>query len=412
MASVTLESLPVELIEEIVAWLDFHDHCALRLTGRTISVKSFNAAIRKYFLSKKLEIAEAPLEQFVGVTQPGRFGLWVQDLTLYATPSQSYVDDEDTGELLPINPRIIELLAQGFENIRDNSPHDEPLSITLRILGKGVKRNAAARVFRVTMAALRSTGLPIRSLDAFAEDYSHRRGDFCGFPFNEIPEGLLGGSGADLSRLATTFQSCKKIGLSLTHYITEFDPESIREFNLAREQEFCLPPSYEEARENVRSLCDLLNMCTATLEELHLVWEQYRSYYRTAGVNEELYFFRGVAASCRFPNLKSCTLQNLRAFEATVLAFFRQHTGLVHLDLQYMYVKGGFDDLFKLLCTVMPGLIYLRLRGLYSSAGTIYFLNEPSENRLKHRVGSPSPGIVRTGADARRPVITRATRRR
>ncbi|BCS09982.1 hypothetical protein ALUC_30799A [Aspergillus luchuensis] len=53
MASVTLESLPVELIEEIVAWLDFHDHCALRLTGRTISVKSSNAAFRNYFLSRK-----------------------------------------------------------------------------------------------------------------------------------------------------------------------------------------------------------------------------------------------------------------------------------------------------------------------------------------------------------------------
>ncbi|KAL3257473.1 hypothetical protein ABHI18_006804 [Aspergillus niger] len=409
MASLTLESLPVELVEEIVAWLDFHDHCALRLTGRSVSVKSTNAAFRNYFLSKKLELAEAPLEQFVGVTQPGRFGLWVQDLTLYAPAAPPTSEDACNGRVIASSPRLTELLAQGFRNIRDSSLHEENLSITLKVQGNGIKRNVAAQVFRIAMSALRSTGLPIRSLEAFAEGYSHRRGGFCSFPFNEIPEGLLGGSSADLSRLATTFQSCKKIGLSLAHYINKVDSESVREFNLVREEGFDLPPSYEEARENVRSLCDLLNMCTATLEELHLVWE-YNSFYRTAGVNEELYFFHGVAASCQFPNLKKCTMQNLRIAEATLLAFFRQHTGLVHLDLQYIYVKGGFDGLFEHLSTAMSDLIYLRLRGLYSSTGTLYFLDEPPENRLRNPRGYPRPGIVRRGPDARRPVVTRATR--
>ncbi|GKZ70650.1 hypothetical protein AnigIFM50267_006310 [Aspergillus niger] len=220
MASLTLESLPVELVEEIVAWLEFHDHCALRLTGRSVSVKSSNAAFRKYFLSKKLEIAEAPLEQFVSVTQPGRFGLWVQDLTLFASIALH-------AEVPPASPKVFELLAQAFQNIRNDSPHNEPLSITLKVFGNGYLKAAADTVFQVTMP---------------------------------------------------------------------------RESPLRPDNLFELPPSYEEARENTRSLPHLLNLCP-TLEELHLVWE-YDDFEETAGVREELYFFERVVASCQFQGLK------------------------------------------------------------------------------------------------------------
>ncbi|PYH64778.1 uncharacterized protein BO88DRAFT_373599 [Aspergillus vadensis CBS 113365] len=407
MASVTLESLPVELIEEIVAWLDFHDHCALRLTGRTISVKSSNAAFRNYFLSKKLEVAEAPLEQFVGITQPGRFGLWVQDLTLYAPPSQSYVEDEDTGELFPINPRIIELLAQGFENIRDNSPHDEPLSITLRILGEGVKRNAAARVFRVTLSALRSTGLSVLSLDGFADGFYHRPVGHGSFPISEFPEALYGGSTADLNRLATTFHTCRKIRLGLAHDIYKFDSESVREFNFSRNRLFELPPSYEEARESTRSLSEFLNLCAPTLEELHLSWES-DPFEDTAGVVENTYFFRRVQESCRFSILKRCTLCHLHMSEATLLAFFHPLTRLEYIRLDYISIDGEYDEFFRLLSTTMPELNYLRLQSMFDATGVLRYPGEPRENRIPRPKNILRfPGIIRTGADARRLVVGR-----
>ncbi|OJZ88049.1 hypothetical protein ASPFODRAFT_43671 [Aspergillus luchuensis CBS 106.47] len=405
MASVTLESLPVELIEEIVAWLDFHDHCALRLTGRTISVKSSNAAFRNYFLSKKVEIAEASLEHFVGVTQPGRFGLWIQDLTLYATPSQSYVDDEDTGELLPINPRMIELLAQGFANIHNNSPHDEPLSITLKVLGDSYLGALADRVFQVTMSALKSSGLPIRSLDAFADGYSHTYGGRCSFPFGEIPEAVFGGSTADLTRLAAAFQPCKKIGLSLAHHIHKIDFLRTQELSSMPEYEFELPPSYEEARENTRSLARLLSLCP-TLEELHLAWE-YDDFEETAGVREELYFFDRVVESCQFQGLKKCTLYDIRMSEATLMTFFRQLTRLVHLDLELIHIDGHSDGLFRLLSTAMPELNYLRLQSLYSSSGTIYFPHEARDNLVRFPLSRSAQRLIRRGVDARRPVITK-----
>ncbi|TPR01847.1 Got1/Sft2-like family protein [Aspergillus niger] len=392
MASLTLESLPVELVEEIVAWLDFHDHCALRLTGRSVSVKSSKAAFRKYFLSKKLEIAEAPLEQFVSVTQPGRFGLWVQDLTLFASIALH-------AEVPPASPKVFELLAQAFQNIRNDSPHNEPLSITLKVFGDGYLKAAADTVFQVTMSALRRSGLPIRAFNAFAEGYSHTYGGRCSFPFSEIPDALFGGSTADLTRLATAFQPCKKIGLSLAHYIHNLDYIRPRESPLRPDNLFELPPSYEEARENTRSLPHLLNLCP-TLEELHLVWE-YDDFEETAGVREELYFFERVVASCQFQGLKKCTLSDIRMSEATLMTFFRQLTRLVHLDLTSIYLDGNFDGLFRLLSTAMPELNYLHLRSLYSSSGTVRFLHEPRNNICDQerpacsqclRIGQECPG--------------------
>ncbi|XRM41527.1 hypothetical protein ABZX51_004789 [Aspergillus tubingensis] len=357
MASVTLESLPVELIEEIVAWLDFHAHCALRLTGRTISVKSSNATFRNYFLSKKLEIAEAPLEQFVGVTQPGRFGLWVQDLILYTSIALH------TEEVPPVSPRVFELLVQGFANIHNNSPHDEPLSITLKVFGDGYLGALTDRVFQVTMSALKSSGLPLRSLDAFADGYSHTYGGRCSFPFGEIPA-VFGGSTADLTRLAAAFQPCKKIGLSLAHHIHKIDFLRPRGSPSRPGDDFELPPSYEEARENTRSLAHLLNLCP-TLEELHLVWE-YDDFDETAGL-----------------------------------------TRLVRLDLKLIHVDGHFDGLFRLLSTAMPELNYLRLQYLYSSSGTIYFPHEPRDNFVRSPLSRSAQRLIRRGVDARRPVITK-----
>ncbi|RAK93406.1 hypothetical protein BO79DRAFT_267520 [Aspergillus costaricaensis CBS 115574] len=402
MVSLTFESLPVELVEEVVSRLDLHDLCALRLTGRTVSSKSSNATFRNYFLSKKLEIAEAPLENFALVTKPGRFGLWIQHLTLYAITK-----DDDTGGISLASPRVIELLAQGFLNIRDNSPHGGPLSITLKIIGDGYMRDFAAPVFNVTLSALRGTGLPIRSLDAFAEGYSHNHGGFCSIPFSEITGAFSGAGAADLHSLAKTFQPCTKLCLSLAHHIHTIDSDSIRELHNDNEDEdFELPPSYEEARVNTQKLCDLVGLCP-TLQELYLVWE-YDDFEETAGVREELYFFSRLAESCQFPSLRQCTLHNIRMSEEALLTFFRQLTRLVYLRLEYVSVEGEFDDLFRLLSTSMPELNYLHLRGLYSSSGTLRFLNEHPENRLRHPTGRAPPGIIRRGSDARRLVVARA----
>ncbi|RAL01807.1 uncharacterized protein BO80DRAFT_424183 [Aspergillus ibericus CBS 121593] len=396
MASVTLEGLPAELIEAIVSCLDFQDICALRLTTRTVSFKSTNATFRTYFSSKKLQITPASLEQFVRVTQPGQLGLWLQQLTLYdfldQTIGQTRTEDPDD------TLQLSQLLAQGMENIRDRAPHGGRLSISLQIQGSDpagllyADREATTKLFHVVMSALGSTGLPIQSLDLFADAYDHHHGSWCSLGFSEITTALSRGTAG----LSTSLRQCKKLCLSMGHCLRGFDFDT----------ETRLPLTYDEARQNTRSLCDLLNLCP-TLEELHLVWE-YDDVEETSAVVEELLFFNRIAEVCEFLILKKCTLKRIRASETGVLSFFRKIPGLVYLSIDGMdlYGEGRFDCLLELLSTAMPQLDSLRLRGLISELGTVEFPEEPRKNWWKEK-SHPFYGIMRRGPDARRPVVGR-----
>ncbi|PYI07874.1 hypothetical protein BO78DRAFT_442362 [Aspergillus sclerotiicarbonarius CBS 121057] len=391
MAPRNLEGLPVELIEAIVGWLDFQDICALRLTGRTVSFKSTNATFRSYFSSKKLQITQASLEQFVRVTRPGQLGLWLQRLTLYdiwdPEPGDTRAEDSDA------TLKATQLLAQGMENIRDRSPHGGQLSISLQIQpGGDGRREATPEVFHVVMSALGSTGLPVQSLDVFADAYYHHHGSWCSLGFSEITAAFSRGTAV----LSTSFRQCKKLCLSMGHCLRGFDFDS----------ETRLPLTYDKARQNTRSLCDLLNLCP-TLEELHLVWE-YDDVEETSGVVEESLFFNRVAESCEFPSLKKCTLKRTRVSETGLLSFFRKVPGLVHLSIDGMdlYGEGEFDGLFNLLSTAMPDLDSLHLRDLYTDVGAVQFPEEPRKNWWKEKF-RPYYGIIRKGPEARRPVVGR-----
>lgn len=82
MASLSLDDVPVELIETTVNLLDFQHLCALRLTAHNIAEKSSSGKFRKYLEPKKQRIAKAPLEEFSRCTQPGHMGCLLQKLTL------------------------------------------------------------------------------------------------------------------------------------------------------------------------------------------------------------------------------------------------------------------------------------------------------------------------------------------
>ncbi|RAL01127.1 uncharacterized protein BO80DRAFT_70524 [Aspergillus ibericus CBS 121593] len=395
MVSLTLEGLPVELIEAIVGLLDFQDICALRLAGRTVSFKSSNATFRTYFSSKKLQITETSLKRFVHVTQPGQLGLWLQRLTMYdiLDPDTEDAKAEDSDTTI----KAAQLLTQAMENIRDRSPHGGRLSISLQIHGRNFKRKPSAKVFQMVTSALGSSKLPVHSFDVFADAYQHTWGSWCSLGFSELTTALSRGT-ADLS---TSFQLCKKLCLSLGHCIhaVNFDNP---------DWDLQLPLTHDMAQQNTKSLCCFLNLCPA-LEELHLVWE-YDDFLETAATMEELKFFNKMAVFCEFSNLKKCTLKDLRMSETALLTFFRKVPGLVHLSIDGLdlYEGEGFDGLFNLLSTTMPYLDFLRLRGLGSLSGTVHFPDEPLENLWIER-SRPPPGVIRRGADARRLVTGRTS---
>lgn len=381
MAPLSLNSLPVEVIEAIVNLLDFQDICALRLTARNVSSKSSNGTFRTYFTSKKLQITRAPLEQFVRVTQSGQLGRLLQRLTLYDNAVSETGDSHADFD-------AAKLLAQGMENMRNQAPHGCLLSLSLSLNGiehatPEENRDAAANLFQVAMSALGSSILPVRSLDTFADFCRHGYYSRCSLACGEITAAL---SKADFS---TSFKQCTKLCLSLSHCLRDIDQEEWRS-----------PLSFDEARRHTRSICDFVNLFSK-LEELHLVWE-YEDLEETDAIVEEMHFFNRVAVSCEFPCLKKCTLQNIRTSETALLSFF-QKVQLVHLSMEIIYLDGEFDSLFHCLSTSMPDLDYLHLQQLYPDSGTLYFPGEPSFAKGRRKMGPLA--LTRTGPNARRLVI-------
>ncbi|OJJ97693.1 hypothetical protein ASPACDRAFT_45790 [Aspergillus aculeatus ATCC 16872] len=291
-----METLPTELVDTIVSWLDLRDVCALRLTG------------------------QAALEQLVRFTQPGQVGLWLQRLTLYDCIERTEQSDSDFD--------ATELLAQAFANIRDRPASHRgnqlSLSISLEVDNFSTwDRDVTARVFHATISAIARTEIPIQELDIFGDAYLHDhhfKNGQCSLAFSDIALALS----RHRTPLATSLRNCTKFCLSLGHSTRGFNFEcSVRDLRL--------PLTANEARQNIQSLCDLLTMCPF-LEELHLVWED-DDFEETDACREEREFFNQIGISCAFADLKRYELQDLDASENPIMTFFRRSPRLLELTL-------------------------------------------------------------------------------
>ncbi|KAB8236591.1 uncharacterized protein BDW43DRAFT_267241, partial [Aspergillus alliaceus] len=385
MAPLTFDSIPIELIETIIGFLEFQDLCALRLTAHSISAKSSNGQFRENLKSKKLHIAKDPLEDFARFTQPGQVGCLLQQLTLY---DYAVANPGDSDRCL----NAAKLLVRGMENLRNNTTHGCLVSLSLSLHGLMDSEpkeayDAAAKLFELVMLALSSSKLPVRMLDIFAKDFPSG----CALACGEIMAIM------EKTDLSFSFRECKKLSMSLSHCLHNID------------EEWRSPLSFGKAREHTRFICDFVNMFPV-LEELHLAWEYQDLDYSNA-LEEEEHFFNRIAYSCGFPSLKKCTLQNIRTSAASLLLFLR-NVQLVGLSMEQVRLASGkFESIFHHLSTSKPNLEYLHLHQLVHDAGTVYF-NTPSERRFPPGRGGNNRrnlgpiSITRMGADARTLVET------
>ncbi|KAE8148860.1 hypothetical protein BDV25DRAFT_168182 [Aspergillus avenaceus] len=315
MATLTLNSLPMELVETVINFLDFQDLCALRLTAHGISAKSSNGRFRQNLKSKKLHIAQAPLEDFAHFTQPGQVGCVLQHLTL----SDFGVANESDKCL-----EAAKLLVQGMENLRQNTSHGGLVSLSLSLhepIDSELEEaeHATAKLFDLVMLALGNSKLPVQIVDIFAKCFPIR----CALACGEIMALM---EKADLS---STFRECKELCLSLSHWLRDID------------EHYESPLSFDQARDHTRLICDFVNMFPV-LEELHLAWVYYDLAY-TDAIQEEEHFFNRIANSCPFPLLKKCTFDNIRTTEAALLQFLK-NVQLASLSMERVYLGGRDPD--------------------------------------------------------------------
>ncbi|KNG84346.1 hypothetical protein ANOM_009492 [Aspergillus nomiae NRRL 13137] len=345
MAPLTLDSLPMELIETVVNFLDFQDICALRLTAHGISAKSSNGRFRQNLKSKKLHIAQAPLEDFAHFTQPGQVGCVLQHLTL---------SDFGVANASDKCLEAAKLLVQGMENLRQNTSHGGLVSLSLslhELIDSELEEaeHATAKLFDLVMLALSNSKLSVQIVDIFAKCFPIR----CALACGEIMAVM---EKADLS---STFRECKELCLSLSHWLRDLD------------EHYESPLSFDQARDHTRFICDFVNMFPV-LEELHLAWVYYDLAY-TDAIQEEEHFFNRIANSCPFPLLKKCTFHNIRTTEAALLQFLK-NVQLVSLSMENVYLASGrFESIFHHLSTSQPNLEYLHLHQLVHDPSTVYF---------------------------------------
>ncbi|KAE8402490.1 hypothetical protein BDV37DRAFT_284625 [Aspergillus pseudonomiae] len=314
MAPLTLDSLPMELIETVINFLDFQDLCALRLTAHGISAKSSNGRFRQNLKSKRLHIAQAPLEDFAHFTQPGQVGCALQHLTL---------SDFGVANASDKCLEAAKLLVQGMENLRQNTSHGGLVSLSLSLhepIDSELEEaeHATAKLFDLVMLALSNSKLSVQIVDIFAKCFPIR----CALACGEIMAVM---EKADLS---STFRECKELCLSLSHWLRDLD------------EHYESPLSFDQARDHTRCICDFVNMFPV-LEELHLAWVYYDLAY-TDAIQEEEHFFNRIANSCPFPLLKKCTFHNIRTTEAALLQFLK-NVQLASLSMENVYLVSGRD---------------------------------------------------------------------
>ncbi|KAI5359823.1 hypothetical protein Slin15195_G116840 [Septoria linicola] len=77
-----LDDLPAELVENIVHCMTLHEICALRLANRSIASKASQDHFRSFYRSKRVDIDERGLKDFVVVTANAGMGCLIDDFTL------------------------------------------------------------------------------------------------------------------------------------------------------------------------------------------------------------------------------------------------------------------------------------------------------------------------------------------
>jgi hypothetical protein len=166
-----LEDLPVEMVEQIVTSLGYHDIAALRLTSRIIESKTSQGSFTAYFKHKNIELTMESLQTFERMTREDRMGRFLRHCTINGIARTEEAPAEDSSE-------NSQFLFEAFRNLKQNCPHGCLVSLSLGVATRTESRNGgltqpesfrswtaiwatALQTFELTMAALDASLLPV-----------------------------------------------------------------------------------------------------------------------------------------------------------------------------------------------------------------------------------------------------------
>lgn len=375
-----LHGLSVEILEAIAKLLSLEDLCNLRLTSNETAAKSSQGHFKTYFRHIQLDPGKwADLETFKNLTQADGLGYLVEKVTLRRQlPSEgSRVGSANNATLVDCFRNLKANLKFKCLNelVLDVETGEHPPEQWLPMRRRWKDTWAlAGDLYRGTVAALRTSELPVTRLSVFGDSEN------CSLALDELA------SGADFP--SASFASLKSLSLSLTHSM-KLPPATS---DLDEEQ------ASAPSQNHVDSLEAMLKLCPC-LESLNLHWFMTWSWGQvkhSAMLCEESSFFDRIATTISFENLTSCSLRGVDCTATSLSALIENTPKLQHVSLIHIHLTSGlWRPILDALVAHKLESLHLedicetnRTNQLVTQAHRLYFVGVPGRNFFQPALGS------------------------
>lgn len=343
---------PQELIVSTFSYLTLVELSNLRLASKELADLVAQGDFRQYYRTKHVDATPESLGEFVHMTKPGLLGAQVKHIVLTGvaistehleqivkerarwvtegngpifSSTQHKLDDAEVAEakkeLDGLRRRKKELkgfhesgvadalMTEAFVNVAAYSRNGKLSSLVLDVevfrenlvqrrrpiesRAKQAVWQTASSTFRVAMAGLAESGLPLNTLDAFTRPWH------CSLGWSALSHCVDGSQSSQLSRSLHGLQS---LALSLSHDLKPADASEVERRHRPAEEQ--------------TALADFVALCPE-LTHLHLHWFLPGSADRKGITADQL--LRNVAGSPSLQRLENLTLRGLRVQGLTLL---------------------------------------------------------------------------------------------
>ncbi|QKD63142.1 uncharacterized protein FOBCDRAFT_254811 [Fusarium oxysporum Fo47] len=404
-----LESCPEPVVECIVQLLDLDDICNLRLTCKSLALRSSQYRFRTFFRSKHIKLMVDALRTFAEGIQAGGLQSLIQHLYLVGIVDecgsrkpgrQNYWQNEETRRTQEVN-----LLSQAFNGLAKYSKNGSPRLLTLRvaIVRNGEETTLPAdsgplvplqrsvwlrtmHTFDTVVSALAASGLRIDGLNIFSEPDMHCSSLAC----DQINAIEWNDSG-----FAKTLATLRSLSISLSTRVFAFPralQENKQDVGRSSKRDAAEVQAEAEDENDFVGLSRLLRLCNQ-LENLEINYLRVPIGY-SALVGHFYYetILQRIVELDRLPILKRCKFSGISAKEADLLGFI-QRARVRELSLEKVILcTGTFRSTFDYCTSRAASMTNLHFDTLYETLYDSHYV----EKRIffagggKSRTGFPS----------------------
>lgn len=400
-----IENCPTDIIGEIINLLEPDAICNLRLSCKTLAIKSSSLySVKALFRLKNVELTEQALLVCAARTQAGGLCCLLEELTLMC-----FAGSNDAPRPTPLGGVQLwrkhkeYLLSQSFIALKRNGPTGRLASLSLRVevppdvvnesagyIRRLMWEEPAVDIFLTTFKALSTSQLRIESLNMFNSSGRRRRG---------LPCNALSNVDWDDEGLTESLSSLRSLSIGLSNRFFKFDED---EYGHAINYHDETDISMAQDEKNFTGLASLFKI----LKNLN----SFELYYFTLGgeLPDTDWPLQHLVALNSLPNLTRCKLRGIYATETDLLAFIKR-TRVSHLYLEEVKLSSGsFRSIFDYCTSAESPISKLDFNVLYEKdrepSPKVVFLDTEATMLEYGAQGLRSDFLIRNGDDINQPI--------